>query len=178
MNPARYPYGTQTSLASPALTIWVPAQKSAGNEPRRRRSPASRPHAPSPDPAAARLRILVIEDNQDYADSLRILFELYGHEATVAYSGIDGVEAALAQPPDLVVCDIGLPGLDGFEVAQTLRANPLTARICLVAVTGYGTENDRKKTAESGFDAHLVKPVDALDILGACRSSQGPAGTS
>jgi CheY-like chemotaxis protein len=105
-------------------------------------------------------RILVIEDHRDSADSLRLLLECYGYEVTVAYCGHDGVRAAEQCPPDVVLCDIGLPGLDGYAVARTLRRNPATATARLIAVTAYGEDEDRRRSYEAGFEQHLVKPVD------------------
>jgi CheY-like chemotaxis protein len=107
-----------------------------------------------------RKRILVVEDNRESADSLRLLLECYGYEVTVAYSGHDGVRAAEQYPPDVVLCDIGLPGLDGYGVARTLRANPTTAKVHLIAVTAYGQDEDRRRSNEAGFEHHLVKPAD------------------
>jgi len=106
------------------------------------------------------LRILVVEDNRDTADSLCLLLELYGYEVTVAYSGPDGVRAAEQYRPDVVLCDIGLPGLDGYRVARKLRANPATANTHLIAVTAYGLDEDSRRSHEAGFEHHLVKPVD------------------
>jgi CheY-like chemotaxis protein len=123
--------------------------------------PAALSETPTaPARTGKRLRILVVEDNRDAADSLRMLLELYGCEATVAYSGPDGVTAAEQWQPDVVLCDIGLPGLDGYGVARRLRRNPSTAKARLIAVTGYGAEDDKRRSQEVGFDAHLVKPVD------------------
>jgi CheY-like chemotaxis protein len=118
------------------------------------------------------LRILVVEDNRDSADSLRLLLELSGHEAAVAYSGHDGVRAAERYQPDVVLCDIGLPGLDGYGVARKLRDHPITAKARLIAVTAYGRDEDRRRSHEAGFERHLVKPVgpDALQ-----RVLNGPA---
>jgi CheY-like chemotaxis protein len=112
------------------------------------------------------LRILVVEDNRDAADSLRLLLELYGYEVTVAYSGLDGVTAAQQWQPDVILCDIGLPGLDGYGVASRLRQHPSTAKARLIAVTGYSAEEDRRRSREVGFDAHLVKPVDPAALQG------------
>ena len=112
------------------------------------------------------MRILVVEDNRDGADSLRMLLELYGYEATVAYTGPDGVKLADQWQPDVVLCDIGLPGLDGYGVARKLRQNPFTAKARLIAVTGYGAEDDKRRSREVGFDAHLVKPVDPAALQG------------
>jgi PAS domain S-box-containing protein len=111
-----------------------------------------------------RLRILVVEDNRDAANSLRVLLELLGHQVAVAYSGPEGVSAARQERPDVVLCDIGLPGLNGYGVARALRQDPTTAATRLIAVTGYGSDEDRRLSREAGFDLHLTKPVDPLDL--------------
>jgi signal transduction histidine kinase len=116
--------------------------------------------AAAPRRAAKRRRVLVVEDNRDAADSLRMLLELSGNDVTVAYTGPAGVETARGWQPDVVLCDIGLPGLDGYGVVRELRRDPATARARLIAVTGYGSDDDRRRSREAGFDEHLVKPVD------------------
>jgi CheY-like chemotaxis protein len=113
-----------------------------------------------PSRAPKKLRILVVEDNRDAADSLRLLLELYGYDVTVAYTGPSGVETARECKPDIILCDIGLPGLDGYGVARELRRDPATARARMIAVTGYGGDEDRLRSQEAGFDAHLTKPAD------------------
>jgi CheY-like chemotaxis protein len=115
---------------------------------------------PRPRKTDKRLRILVVEDNRDSADSLRLLLEFSGHEVAVAYSGHDGVQAAEQYQPDVVLCDIGLPGLDGYRVARKLRDNPTTAKARLIAVTAYGQDEARLRSHQAGFEQHLVKPVD------------------
>ena len=110
------------------------------------------------------LRILVVEDNRDSADSLRLLLEFSGHEVAVAYSGDHGVRVAAQFQPDVVLCDIGLPGLDGYAVARRLRGDPATAQARLIAVTAYGRDEDRRRSHEAGFERHLVKPVDPDDL--------------
>jgi CheY-like chemotaxis protein len=120
----------------------------------------------APARTGKRLRILVVEDNRDAADSLRLLLELYGYEATIAYTGPDGVKVAEQWQPDVVLCDIGLPGLDGYGVASRLRQNPSTAKARLIAVTAYGAEDDKQRSQEVRFDAHLVKPVDPNALQG------------
>ncbi len=112
-----------------------------------------------------RPRILIIEDNHDVADSLQLLLEVLGHETRVAYNGPDGVALAAEWLPEVVLSDIGLPGMDGYGVARALRANPSTAGIRLIAVTGYGNDNDRRRAAEAGFDCHFTKPVDSAVLL-------------
>jgi CheY-like chemotaxis protein len=116
------------------------------------------------EPAAAPLRILIVEDSRDAADSLRMLLELLGHQVEVAYSGPEGVRRARQWRPDVVLCDIGLPGLDGYEVAGELRHDPATAKARLIAITGYGQEEDRRRAREAGFDHHLTKPVDPVAL--------------
>jgi CheY-like chemotaxis protein len=111
-----------------------------------------------------RIRTLVIEDNADAAESLQLLLHQIGCESAVASSGPEGVEAALSSPPDVVFCDIGLPGLDGYAVARRLRAEDWGRRVVLVAVTGYGREEDRRRAEEAGFDLHFVKPADPAAI--------------
>jgi PAS domain S-box-containing protein len=122
------------------------------------------PTAGRPQVSAERRRILVVEDSKDAAESLRVLLELLGHEVRVAYTGPQGVEAAKEWRPDIVLCDIGLPGLDGYGVARALRLNPTTARARLLALTGYGQEEDRRRSREAGFDHHLVKPADPEEL--------------
>jgi signal transduction histidine kinase len=127
----------------------------------------SAPPAPAA-PAGARLRVLVIEDNKDAADSLCMFLGLLGHETRCAYTGPAGVAAAVEFRPDVVISDIGLPGLDGYGVARQLRHHPATSRARLLAVTGYGSDEDRRRSREAGFDLHLTKPVppEALvDVL-------------
>ncbi|MBV9122284.1 MAG: response regulator [Planctomycetes bacterium] len=115
-------------------------------------------------PGRERLRVLVVEDNCDSADSLRMLLELFGYEVAVAYSGPAGVTTATEWRPDVILCDLGLPGLDGYGVAGELRRHPATAMAHMIAVTGYGQEEDRARSKAAGFDQHLTKPVDP-DVL-------------
>jgi CheY-like chemotaxis protein len=110
-------------------------------------------------------RILVVEDQKDAADSLCMLLKLFGHEVTVAYTGPDGVQKAVQLCPDVVVCDIGLPGLNGYGVAQHLRRTPATAKTRLIALTAWGQEEDRRRGREAGFDHYLVKPADPEQLL-------------
>jgi PAS domain S-box-containing protein len=112
-----------------------------------------------------RLRILVVEDNADAAESLRRLLRMHGHDVSVSDNGVDGVAEAKRCHPDAVVCDIGLPGMDGYAVASALRGDPETARTRLIAVTGYGRAEDRARAISSGFDDHIVKPADPEVLL-------------
>ncbi|MET0980545.1 MAG: PAS domain-containing protein [Telluria sp.] len=106
------------------------------------------------------LRILVVDDNVDAASMLAMLLEASGHQVIVEHGARAGLARAQAEAPDVCLLDIGLPEMDGNELAQRLRLLPETARAVLVAVTGYGQENDRQRTLEAGFDHHLVKPID------------------
>ena len=118
------------------------------------------PRSASPRDVRPR-RCLIIEDNADAAESMGLLLSLAGHEVAVAHDGVQGLEKAHLLRPEVVLCDIGLPGdLDGYGVARTFRADPDLASACLIALTGYGQEEDRRRALEAGFDAHLTKPAD------------------
>jgi PAS domain S-box-containing protein len=114
---------------------------------------------PRPPDVAAR-RILIVEDNDDAREMLRTLLELSHHTVREATDGPAAIEAARGFRPDVAIIDVGLPGLDGYAVARSLRASPETERTRLIALTGYGTAKDAARAREAGFDAHLVKPVD------------------
>jgi two-component system, sensor histidine kinase len=118
---------------------------------------------PTVKPADAVRRVLIVDDNHDAADSMAEVVEMLGHTAEVAYDGPSAIEKARATCPDVVLCDIGLPGMSGYEVAGALRALAQD-RMLLVAVTGYTQPEDTKKAVESGFDRHLAKPASAEDI--------------
>jgi len=105
-------------------------------------------------------RVLVVDDNRDAAESLLLLLRLWGHEVLTAHDGPTALEAARRFRPDAVLLDIGLPGMTGCDVAVLLRQEPGLEKVLLVAVSGYGQEDDRRRTREAGFDAHLVKPAD------------------
>ncbi|HVF36004.1 MAG TPA: PAS domain S-box protein, partial [Candidatus Saccharimonadia bacterium] len=110
------------------------------------------------------LRVLVVDDNVDSAVSLRLLLELSGYEAEVAHDGIEALERARTMVPDVVLLDIGLPKMNGYDVAREMRGDPTLAGVHLIAVTGYGQEEDRRLAREAGIEDHLVKPIDA-DLL-------------
>ncbi len=109
-------------------------------------------------------KILVVDDNVDAADSLAVLLRHQGQDVRVAHDGPSALDAARTDPPEMVFLDIGLPGMDGYEVARRLRANPALAGAKLVALTGYGQEEDRRRSQEAGFDLHLVKPADPAAV--------------
>ncbi len=116
--------------------------------------------------AKPRRRVLVIEDSVDAADSLREVLEIEGHDVAVAYSGADGVAKARELRPEIVICDIGLPGMDGYEVARTLRADESLRTAHLVALTGYALPDDLRRAREAGFDRHLAKPPSLEQLQG------------
>ena len=109
-------------------------------------------------PAAAR-RILVVDDHRDAADSLAMLLEIEGYAVDVAYDGTRALRVAAERRPDVVLLDIGLPGMDGYEVGRLLRRQ-VGGDFVLVALTGYGRDVDRARSAAAGFDRHVVKPLD------------------
>ena len=127
----------------------------------------------APHPAAR--RILVIEDNPDAAATMRDFLELSGHEVELAASGVDGVQAARELHPEVVLCDLGLPGMTGYEVATALRKDPETRSAKLIAVTGYGRDEDRRRSKEAGFDLHLTKPVDPAQLKALLQEQNGEA---
>jgi CheY-like chemotaxis protein len=130
---------------------------------------------PSPRPTTTHRRILVIEDHADGRESLAASLVMHGHEVVAAASGQEGIEAAVSFAPDVVLLDIGLPDIDGYEVARRLR-DKLECPARLVALTGYGQPEDRARAKEAGFDAHLVKPVEPARLLQVLESlSDSPA---
>lgn len=105
-------------------------------------------------------RVLIVDDNEDSANSLAMILKLGGHETASVYTAVDALQRAAAFKPDVVLLDIGLPGMDGYEVALKMRELPGLRDIRLVAVTGYGRSDDRLRAREAGFDDHLIKPVE------------------
>jgi len=116
--------------------------------------------APAPAGSGPARRILLVDDNRDAAQALRLLLEADGHEVRVAADGASGLAMALAERPQVVLLDIGLPKIDGYEIAKRIRANPALAGTVLIAVTGYGQMHDRARASACGFHHHLVKPVE------------------
>jgi len=126
-------------------------------------SPASQPPSPpkeTAEPTGPSLRVLVVDDNVDAAQSLAMLLKDSGHQVRMAHTGPTALEAALDYRPNVVLLDIGLPEMDGYEVAKRIREQPFLKNIVLVAMTGYGQDTDRQRSQEVGFNAHLVKPAD------------------
>jgi PAS domain S-box-containing protein len=157
---------SQPELGGPGEPMALSKQSAGAPRPQR---------ADAAQPASKRCRVLVVEDNKDAADSLRTLLELFGHEVAVACSGLVGVQMAISWQPDVVLCDIGLPGLDGYAVVSALRRNPVTAKARVIAVTGYGADADRLRSREAGFDLHLTKPVDPDELLALFRGLESGA---
>jgi CheY-like chemotaxis protein len=128
---------------------------------------ASLPRAlPAPEQKAGRpLRVLVVDDNKDAAESCAMLLQLHGHEVQVAYDGRSAVVKARLLLPKAVLLDIGLPrGMDGYEVARQLRLMPGMAQALLIAMTGYGQDEDRRRGQEAGFNHHVTKPADPAEL--------------
>ncbi|HEU4370789.1 MAG TPA: ATP-binding protein [Methylomirabilota bacterium] len=114
---------------------------------------------------ASRARhILIIEDNADFREGLRLLLESWGHRVEEASGGAQGLELVRLKPPEVVLIDLGLPGIDGYEVARAVRSAPGGDALLLVAITGYGRASDRRRAQEAGFDAHLTKPVSPPEL--------------
>lgn len=123
------------------------------------------PAEPAGDDGASARRILVIEDNVDAAESMKMLLVLAGHQVEVALNGTTGLEAAKRNRPEVVLCDIGLPGgMDGYAVARSMRQDQNLANVFLIATTGYGQDEDRRRCREAGFNAHLTKPVEFTEL--------------
>lgn len=110
------------------------------------------------------LRIVVADDNVDTAHSLSLLFEALGHETKIAHNGVQALGIAHEFQPDAMVIDIGMPGLDGHDLARRIRTEPWGKEVLLIAASGWGQEEDKEKSREAGFNLHLVKPVE-LEML-------------
>jgi two-component system CheB/CheR fusion protein len=141
--------GTEFTVRLPALPEQPPCQ-----------GPAAQAGDASPDLAAPPRRVLVVDDNVDAANSLAQLLRLQGHQARVAYEGAQALTAITAETPELVILDLGMPTMDGFELARTLRSRPETKDVLMLALTGLAQEEDRRRCSEAGFDGHLLKPVE------------------
>jgi two-component system, chemotaxis family, CheB/CheR fusion protein len=121
-------------------------------------------HKLIPTPKRRAVRVLVVNDYPDNVESMAVLLRLFGHEVGVALGGPAALRAAQAQQPDAVLLDISMPGLDGYQVARKLRAMFRDKPLLLVAITAHGFEEDRRRCEEAGFDLHLVKPADPLEV--------------
>jgi signal transduction histidine kinase/CheY-like chemotaxis protein len=132
------------------------------------------PPPPARGPAAAGRHVLIVEDNRDGRESLAVLLDLLGHRVSVAGDGQSGLDAALALCPEIALIDIGLPGLDGYEVARRIRAD-LGDSVLLIAVTGFGQPEDLRRAIEAGFNSHLLKPVDLASLEQTLADHRPPA---
>ena len=133
---------------------------------------------PPPPASPTGRRILLIEDNADAASMLSTLLTLAGHEVIQATGGMTGIDIATHAMPEVALIDVGLPDIDGYEVARRIRAHPNGQSIMLIAVTGYGQAEDRRRALDTGFDAHLTKPVSLeqlAELVGRLQASQGGA---
>jgi CheY-like chemotaxis protein len=140
--------GSEFLARLPALA--EPAPDSAGKS----------AEASSASPTKGSRRMLVVDDNVDSAESMAVLLRLHGHEVGLAYDGQSALEEAYAFRPEVMFLDLDLPKMDGYEVARRLRMEPAMKDMTLVAITGYGQEEDLQHTQEAGFQLHMVKPVD------------------
>jgi CheY-like chemotaxis protein len=162
-------HGGRVDAASPGqgrgsvFTVRVPALVDAPQ------TPAPSVEAPARGP---RQRILVVEDSADNREMMRILLESAGHEVHESGDGVSGVEIAVQLEPDVILIDIGLPGIDGFQVARQIRSK-LRDRPRLIALSGYGQPQDRQRACDAGFDEHLLKPVEPARLLGVLSGARG-----
>jgi CheY-like chemotaxis protein len=131
------------------------------------------PPAPTTEPGTTSYLIVVADDSRDSAEALALLLTLKGHEARTAFDGEEAVAVAETFRPDVILLDIGMPKLNGYDACRLIRTRPWGRQVVLIAQTGWGQEEDRRRTEEAGFDGHLVKPVDpeALMRLLASRSA-------
>ena len=133
-------------------------QENLGHAP----SPPATHHSPlatSSSPLATPLRVLIVDDNVDTVSSFSMLLRASGHDVRTAHDGFAAIEAALDYRPDAMLLDIGLPGLNGYEVAKRIRQHPEFLHVTLIALTGYGQDSDRQTSLQAGFNHHLVKPA-------------------
>jgi CheY-like chemotaxis protein len=122
----------------------------------------------SPEAGAILRKILVVDDNRDSVESLAMLLKMLGHETYLAYDGLEAVQTAERIRPELILLDIGLPKLNGYEVCRKIREQEWSQATVIVALSGWGQEADRRKSEEAGFNHHMVKPLDynlLMDVL-------------
>jgi CheY-like chemotaxis protein len=150
-------HGGEVSAASGGVNqgaefrLWLPCVEKLAARPTERLTTALR---------GPKLRILLVEDNRDSAESLKLLLEHVGHVVTMAESGTEALAHARGQIPDVVLCDLALPGMSGFEVAESLRAEHGTSPLVVVAISGHGSDGDQEQTRAAGFALHMTKPID------------------
>jgi CheY-like chemotaxis protein len=140
-------------------------------ERRKERRPITTPETAS----AAVHRVLIVDDNVDAASSLSALLRITGNETHLAHDGVAAIEMAERFRPDVILLDIGLPRLNGYEACRRIRERPWGNRVVIVAMTGWGQESDRQRSREAGFDHHMVKPVDYAALMSAIAQGRGAA---
>jgi CheY-like chemotaxis protein len=138
-----------------------PAEQSAATRPAAASSPLAKLKAGRERPA----RVLVVDDNVDLARGLARLLQIHGHDVRIAYDGPTGLDEAKNSKPDVVLLDIGLPGMDGYQLAAQLRRDETVKNATLIAISGYGQEEDLRLAKEAGFDHHLVKPIISDELI-------------
>jgi signal transduction histidine kinase/integral membrane sensor domain MASE1 len=153
--------GTTFIIRLPVLSAPARAQRRRVVEPRA--------------PGTSRQRVLIVDDNEDSALSLATLLDLSGNETRIAHDGLQAIAMADSTRPDVVLLDIGLPGRSGYEVARHIRAQPWGKSALLIAITGWGQDDDRRRSEEAGFDAHLVKPIDPVALERLLLNRERPA---
>jgi PAS domain S-box-containing protein len=126
--------------------------------------PQKRPSGASEHHRSSKARILIADDNQDSAESLSLILELSGYETWIAHDGLEAVQTATTYRPDVALLDIGMPKINGYEAARRIREQPWGKRILLIAITGWGHEDDKRQALEAGFDHHVTKPVPLPDL--------------
>jgi CheY-like chemotaxis protein len=124
------------------------------------------------------LTVLVVDDNPDAAESLALVLRADGHETRVVWNGLDALDAARETRPDVVLLDLGMPFMNGYEVAHRFREDPAMQSTMLVAVTGWGSDDDRRRTQAAGFAGHLVKPIDPDALLALVRKHAGASAAA
>jgi CheY-like chemotaxis protein len=143
------------------FTLHLPLNGDTASQTHLAQVPESLGAQPAPD---TRRRVLVVDDNRDGAESMTMLLGAHGHEVRTVHDGPTALTVAAEWRPDVMLLDIGLPGMNGYDVAERIAGQPWRGSMQLVAVTGWGQAEDRARSAKAGFDAHLVKPVE-LDVL-------------
>jgi CheY-like chemotaxis protein len=153
------------------------APSAAADPPAAADAPAGAADAAGVAPGPRGLQILIVDDNEDAADLLSAILEQLGHATRVAYDAHRALALFDELPPDLAVLDIGLPEIDGYELARRLRGRAGSLPLHLIALTGYGQPSDKERAARAGFDAHFVKPV-SIDALQALIATRQPSDRS
>lgn len=138
-------------------------------------APAATPEAPEPIEAMRPFNILVVDDNPDLVETLVAVLQMLGHQVVAARNGEDALAEMASSPPDLVLMDVGMPGMSGYDVARRVSGESWRARATLVAMTGWGRDEDRQRALDSGFDMHVVKPLDLEHLRALLESLQAPS---